>query len=82
MARSEALTMRKNVKEWSKVGTQYTWEMAFDTATVFQTPWWWCESIIVVLTNTNLKLTNINLMWILRKLLINIVIVIVLKEVV
>jgi hypothetical protein len=38
MARSEALMMRKNVKEWSKVGTQYTWEMAFDTATVFQTP--------------------------------------------
>jgi hypothetical protein len=38
MAGSEALMMRKNAKEWSKVGMQYTWEMAFDMATVFQTP--------------------------------------------
>jgi hypothetical protein len=62
------------------LGMQYTWKMALNIVWVFQTPWRWCESIIMVLTNTNLKLTNIDLVWVLKKLLINIRFIIVLKN--
>jgi hypothetical protein len=61
---------REKKNSVAKLGTQYTWKMAFNTIRVFQTPWWWCESIIMVLTN--LKVINIDLVWILNFKKINI----------